>query len=53
MHLVCDCEYFARTRMEKFGEDSRTIDQLMRFFSLTKNYMNLTVLLDFIGDCDL
>ena len=52
MHLICDCGYFARTRMEKFGEDPITIDQLMRFISLTKN-MNLTVLLDFIGDTEL
>ena len=52
MHLICDCEYFARTRMEKFGKDPITMDQLMRFISLTKN-MDLTVLLDFIGDRDL
>ena len=49
MHLICDCEYFARTRMEKFGEDPITIDQLMRLTSLTKK-KDLTVLLDFIGD---
>lgn len=37
MHLICDCEYFARTRRDKFGEDPITIDQIMRFISLTKN----------------
>ena len=52
MHLICDCEYFARTRMEKFGEDPITIDQLMRFISLTKK-KDLSVLLDFTDGYDL
>ena len=52
MHLICDCEHFTKIRMEKFGEDPITIDQLMRFISLTKN-KDLSVLLDFIGDYDL
>ena len=52
MHLLCDCVYFANTRIVKFGEDPITIDQLMRFISLSKN-KNLTVLLDLIGDYEL
>ena len=52
MHLICDCEHFARIRMDKFGEDPITIDQVMRFISLTKK-KDLSVLLDFIGDYEL
>ena len=52
LHLICDCEKFAKTRMEKFGEDPITIDQLMRFIALS-NKKDLTVLLNFVGDIDL
>ena len=49
LHLICDCEYFAYKRMQKFGEDPVTIDQAMRAISLS-NEENLTSLLEFIGD---
>jgi ribonuclease HI len=52
LHLICDCEHFAETRMSKFGEDPITIDQLMRFVSLSKK-KDLSILLDFVGDRDL
>ena len=42
LHLICDCEKFANTSMEKFGEDHIKINQLMRFIALsdkkTKQY---------------
>ena len=34
LHLICDWEYFAFTRMLMFSEDPITNDQLMRFVSL-------------------
>ena len=52
LHLICNCEYFANKRMQKFGEDPITIDQAMRAISLS-NEENLTSLLEFIGDAAL
>jgi hypothetical protein len=52
LHLICDCEYFAENRMQKFGEDPITIDQVLRFISLTKE-LNLATLLEFTGDAEL
>jgi hypothetical protein len=52
LHLICDCEYFAKNRMQKFGEDPITIDQILRFISLSKE-LNLATLLEFTGDAEL
>ena len=52
LQLICDCKRFEFTRMSKFGEDPITIDHLMRFISLTKE-KELSIQLDFVGDCDL
>ena len=52
MHLICNCEHFSITRMSEFGEDPITIDQLMRFISLTKE-MDLSILMKFVGDYNL
>ena len=52
LHLICDCEHFASSRMEKFGEDPITIDQAIRFISLSKN-KDLSTLLEFVGDKEL
>ena len=52
MHLICNCEHFSITRMSEFGEDPITIDQLMRFISLTKE-MDLSLLMKFVGDYNL
>jgi ribonuclease HI len=52
LHLICDCEYFANNRMQKFGEDPITIDQIIRFISLSKE-LNLATLLEFTGDAEL
>ena len=52
LHLICECERFAETRMHKFGEDPITIDQVLRSISLTKG-LNLTALLEFVNGKDL
>ena len=52
LHLICNCEHFSSTRMNEFGEDPITIDQLMRFISLSKE-KDLSILLEFVGDYDL
>ena len=52
LHLICDCEKFAALRMQTFGEDPITIDQLMRFISLSKK-KDLSILLNFVGDIEL
>jgi hypothetical protein len=52
LHLICDCEYFANNRMQKFGEDPITIDQILRFISLSKE-LDLATLLEFTGDAEL
>ena len=52
LHLICNCEHFAPLRMQKFGEDPISIDQIIRFIALTKE-LNLTTLLDFAYDSEL
>ena len=52
LHLICECERFAETRMHKFGKDPITIDQVLRSISLTKG-LNLTALLEFVNGKDL
>ena len=52
LHLICECERFANTRMNKFGEDPITIDQVIRSIALTKE-LSLTNLLEFVNEEEL
>ena len=52
LHLICECERFKYSRMQKFGEDPITIDQAIRCISLSKE-LKLTTLLDFVNDDEL
>ena len=52
LHLICECERFAHIRMNKFGEDPTTIDQVIRSIAQTKT-LKLTNLRDFVDYSDL